>query len=305
MHDFFIKDFSKKIQKYISDDIHELSHDFPRLIFHYTNAQGIIGILSTHKIWATNLGFLNDPTEFVYSQNITIKTLRDFRKTQTSQHIVLLIDNLIKDIKSIHHSNSPFFISCFCEKEDLLSQWRSYGENGNGYAIGIYTNLIGLHTYNKETAFDIRPVIYNRNKQCLLITNLLNYIITYGNSINYLKRKNYFFENIHQELTGIFIDYLLIFKNPLYSEEKEWRAISISTTENLKFREKNNQIIPYIELDMSLYDDNKKCVLPVSDIKIGPTRNKKRAKVSVDCLCSKYGHFDCKISFSKVPLMNV
>jgi hypothetical protein len=29
------------------------------------------------------------------------------------------------------------YIACFSEKRDLLSQWRGYGANGEGYVIGI------------------------------------------------------------------------------------------------------------------------------------------------------------------------
>ncbi len=30
-----------------------------------------------------------------------------------------------------------FYVCCFCERDNLLSQWRSYGANGTGVSIGL------------------------------------------------------------------------------------------------------------------------------------------------------------------------
>ena len=42
----------------------------PDLLFHYTNAGGLLGILSTSRIWATNYRFLNDSSEIAYGAAI-------------------------------------------------------------------------------------------------------------------------------------------------------------------------------------------------------------------------------------------
>src|SRR5262245_9764361 len=33
----------------------------PSTLYHYTNAQGLYGMLATGRVWATNVAFLNDP----------------------------------------------------------------------------------------------------------------------------------------------------------------------------------------------------------------------------------------------------
>jgi len=35
----------------------------PRLIYHYTNDAGLIGIVEKGELWFTDAGFLNDPSE--------------------------------------------------------------------------------------------------------------------------------------------------------------------------------------------------------------------------------------------------
>jgi hypothetical protein len=37
-----------------------------KLRYHYTDAAGLIGILTSHRLWATDIRFLNDPSEGRY-----------------------------------------------------------------------------------------------------------------------------------------------------------------------------------------------------------------------------------------------
>lgn len=37
------------------------------LLYHYTSQHGLLGILGSQAVWATNTHFLNDPTEFVHA----------------------------------------------------------------------------------------------------------------------------------------------------------------------------------------------------------------------------------------------
>jgi hypothetical protein len=40
----------------------EVADEHP-LLFHYTDAAGLLGILETHQLWATHIGYLNDAEE--------------------------------------------------------------------------------------------------------------------------------------------------------------------------------------------------------------------------------------------------
>ncbi|MCI0477009.1 MAG: hypothetical protein L0Y55_12240, partial [Anaerolineales bacterium] len=45
-----------------------MKYDYPQLtspIFHYTSASGLMGILDSNTIWATNIFYLNDFAELV------------------------------------------------------------------------------------------------------------------------------------------------------------------------------------------------------------------------------------------------
>src|SRR6516164_4036522 len=39
----------------------------PPTLYHYTTAQGLLGIMESNRLWATNVRFLNDPSEIDYA----------------------------------------------------------------------------------------------------------------------------------------------------------------------------------------------------------------------------------------------
>lgn len=40
--------------------------DTPEILYHYTDAKGLLGILNSKQIWATSYRFMNDAREFEY-----------------------------------------------------------------------------------------------------------------------------------------------------------------------------------------------------------------------------------------------
>ena len=45
-------------------------------LFHYTTAAGLLGILGSSSLWATDLRFLNDAQEAVYARELFVEALR-------------------------------------------------------------------------------------------------------------------------------------------------------------------------------------------------------------------------------------
>jgi len=54
----------------------------PRLLYHYTDGTGLLGMLKTHRLWATNRRFLNDPTETNYAAAVILEVI-DGKKTES------------------------------------------------------------------------------------------------------------------------------------------------------------------------------------------------------------------------------
>jgi hypothetical protein len=106
-----------------------------KLIYHYTDSAGLLGIVSSNRLWASEASFLNDPTEGVLFPDLVISSIRKKRGGLTALE-TQVVSHFEDGLKKYPKPPSAFAIS-FCDDGDLLSQWRGYGSSGSGYAIGF------------------------------------------------------------------------------------------------------------------------------------------------------------------------
>jgi Protein of unknown function (DUF2971) len=128
--------------------------------FHYTNAAGLIGILSSESLYATDYRYLNDASEVgsirahivpIFESEVgqimralTAKGLlkEEYYKELGSRVDQLEAESLYRALVRAIDNVSPFFVLSFCRHHDgtdefengLLSQWRAYADGG-GFAI--------------------------------------------------------------------------------------------------------------------------------------------------------------------------
>ena len=129
-------------------------------VFHYTNSAGLVGILSSGSLFATDYRYLNDVTEAGVIRDlimpvfeaeiaeITPKLIEKkwLKKEYYDEHGVsahrLQAEKLYTSVVRATNNVTPFFVVSFCGHEEgtqafehgLLSQWRGYAEAG-GFAI--------------------------------------------------------------------------------------------------------------------------------------------------------------------------
>jgi hypothetical protein len=130
----------------------QVSKEHPTL-FHYTNWGGVEGILKNQTLWATNVRYLNDTSEYYLAKEpftqlllpIVRKSLdtllvnnRDI-KSYVDEHgglehqTDILVNDLVRSLYEV--SGDDYYVVSFCsEPKDeyvkshgLLSQWRAYG----------------------------------------------------------------------------------------------------------------------------------------------------------------------------------
>lgn len=97
------------------------SDPYPDRLYHYTNADGITGILSNHEIWMSNTAFMNDPTELKALENA-----KDMRDSDFARDAVKEKWRRLKDWRGIDKPN--YYMASFSKIPDSLGQWRAYGK---------------------------------------------------------------------------------------------------------------------------------------------------------------------------------
>lgn len=301
----------------------ELAPDPAEMLYHYTSSRGLLGILEEGRLWATNLEFLNDPTELTHTIGLAEKL--------TYEQIVLLsakeplfsdlLDGVFQSIDS-YASSFQFFATCFCQDGgDTLSQWRGYGDRGSGYSLGFSVQDLekGLERYTTEergTGVHLVKVVYSEEEQreriIHLLSELLNTLSRIVKELSEAEAKDQFPWMRNVFLVNLF-SYLFSFKNSGYSEEREWRIVMWGQTkggngdspatllETIHFRPSEQFVIPYTRLNLSPPDVQPER-LPVAEIVQGPRLQPEVGAKGLSTLKSEWGYDAVNIRESKIPL---
>ena len=114
--------------------------DEENVVWYYCNHSVFENIMSNHELWLSDITQSNDSNEIYKTLSLLESVFYDLSKAQFYEMGETLLnslaskfrDNVIK-VKNL----CIWFAMCFSEKKNSLSQWRTYGENGKGYAIGF------------------------------------------------------------------------------------------------------------------------------------------------------------------------
>jgi Protein of unknown function (DUF2971) len=278
-------------------------------LYHYTNANGIIGILNTQKLWATEIHFLNDAKEYVYSLDLINDILQ---KKEMGCKNINFRNVIQKTYMYLKGGTNEIYVCCFCEDGDLLSQWKGYSEWGNGYSIGFDVKL--LPRINRKFPYvniSIMKVVYDKAQQEKMILEEVNY---FENRVNILSNndkleiKNDDIHEIAACLASSLKYYCSYFKNYAFREEQEWRAIyrnSINSEEGrqiVKLRAEKQVLKPYLELDIGASAQKKEWSLPIQSIIVGPSTKKELCTSALEIYKLNNTKMDIKIIESKLAI---
>ena len=278
----------------------------PSILYHYTTPEGVIGILSSNRLWATDIRYLNDSSELLYAYEITLQELHERGKESESQ----LINTLIEQVQSaLHPSNKEniAYVACFCEKGDLLSQWRAYGNHVGGYAVGFQADRMKGSQF--PPLFQLKRVIYKPEIQRSLIRDVINEVCDLLETVT--KGETQYDGSTLINVFGHFLDdhlseLLPVFKSPAFEEECEWRAVFDfrykEQIDSIRFRAAYGNVIPFIDLDIAPFDKTGASKLPIIKIIHGPAIYPELTKKSLSLLAKRHGFDSIEIEGSSIPL---
>ncbi|NVO21250.1 MAG: DUF2971 domain-containing protein [Bacteroidetes bacterium] len=275
-----------------------LVQDFAGGLYHYTDLNGLIGIITKHDLWLTHSRFSNDENEM----NDGYRIAKEVLKTKREQAIT--DDYKSYTIRVEEYLDKPsqgVYICCFCEKNNLLSQWRSYGENGTGVSLGF--NPLG---FTQFTGPDLPPdsyglmrlwkVYYKDATKKDIIEQALDLIpqMHQGESDDYIAQR--VAEAIHF--------FLPTFKDPDFEEENERRLIftpSVNCQVKPLYRNRRQMLVPYFSLNDLLKSMIPDLRLPLISLTVGPGSRKEINRESVEMLLENHGYEGVKVDVSDTP----
>jgi hypothetical protein len=179
------------------------------LIYHYCPPSAFIEIVRSRSIWLSASYALNDISERSWGYTIFGKVVGKLREKTGDE----FIERLSQPV-SAGYFYSMQMIGCFSLDGDMLSQWRAYAGDGEGFAIGFVPRLMQL------PAKKLR-VIYDENDQA---EELLG---NFAHIYEVEKAKGFRFdEEFNSHLFMIGLD-LCAYKNPAFREEREIRLAHV------------------------------------------------------------------------------
>ncbi|MFC1532893.1 DUF2971 domain-containing protein [Thermodesulfobacteriota bacterium] len=299
----------KRIKLYKKDEL-------PPIIYHYTSQHGLLEIIKSKCFWATDIHYLNDFSEYDYSYNIVRRLLINLEvvflmqtgssgdnieigaNTQIDHPERKALDKTVEVFESFTTSTS--YLCSFSEEGDLLSQWRGYCPNGNGFSIGFDTEKL-MKIMNKYN-YNIVQCIYEVQDQERIVKQLIDELFSTLKKIGYEKE-----DKIFDEIIEFYLAFHLIaprLKDKSFKEEKEWRFcfsfIVKPAEKKILYREGKSFIIPYDSVPIA--DSNNE--IPIDRIIISPTPHKELSHNSLLEFLRQHKLNNIKIIDSEIPFRN-
>lgn len=261
----------------------------PSTLYHYTTQAGLIGILEKKVLWASKMQYLNDSSEFRHALSIT-KTVIETRKQQIKSDderiLITKIETVLRLLPTAH-----LFVGSLSAEGDLLSQWRGYCPDSNGFSIGF--NVDQLRKALSQQGFSLAPCIYKQTEQFHLIDELFADVLNIPNTLNediFSPQRNPGFANLSKQLgpqASIFMRDLLtlgsLLKHCSFTEEREWRIVCGVIPHihpEFRIRPGKSMLIPYREIQLCGNDQP----VSIDEIIVGPTPHPDLATQSADHL---------------------
>lgn len=273
-----------------------MGHKAPsKVIYHYTNRAGLIGILGTDTIWATDVEFLNDAQELEYARHVLTERLR--AKAEDGGERAGVLRGMASLLDPIKSTEEYFVVSayaaCFCEDRDLLSQWRAYGADV-GFAIGFYASELqelSCSTMSEGAVSQpasLHKIIYGLPGAQIAIEK-------YIENMEFIVGGDPDLEPPMQALNRA-LPILASIKHPAFAQEKEWRSLLVGWRgeDGLQFRASALGAVPYVGLE-----------LPagwLAEVVVGPGSHRDVLLKGVRRLLDKHGWGEVQIRASESPL---
>jgi hypothetical protein len=111
-------------------------------LYHYTDATGLKGIIEKKEIGFTSHRYMNDPSEISFGIDAAHEAIKRVPAYGLAQ---IFLDTLADalNVQAITQ-DLEYFLAGFSYARDDLGQWRAYGCNGRGFALGLSPKLFAV-----------------------------------------------------------------------------------------------------------------------------------------------------------------
>lgn len=273
------------------------------LAYHYTTLDKFISILEGQSLYFTNLNYLNDRTEYNHGVDMISDVISKIMPEHPHSDI---LESIERNIHLIFKSSR--YVACFSSNGDLLSQWRAYGNDGQGLAIGF--DPMNLENV-RNGIISGKYIHYKEEAQKNIIEEIIalstNYFIGIKAQYDWFDHDYTFL--VSKTIIEMLEEFISNFKHPSFEEESEFRLeytldgnMNKPERNAIQFRSNGRLIIPYVKLNYGEKEEQKYTKrLPIRKIILGPSLDFNLNKLSIEQLLKSMGYIDIEIVQSAIP----
>ncbi len=262
----------------------------PDILYHYTDADGLQGILESHSIRATHVLYLNDPHEVRHGQWLYEEALKKFGHRATGDKLDFLekCSSRFEHVKKDEENLPAAYCASLSKERDHLSQYRAYSDGGAGYSIGFSSKALmaslAPYQYATRPLFELIKLEYDLELQEKTMSKLLDNAWKSANDIStkHPADKTIIVERIAIACRDTVMRLSSYFKQEGFKDEAEWRFVptiwaapkALPLECYTRTRIRDGIFVPYLELPLGnehgVFDS-------VKEIWIGPKLHHKKA----------------------------
>ena len=257
-------------------------------LWHYTDAWGLQGILTSRAIRATHYAHLNDSTELILGEETVLSAATELLKEETDEHRVAWLTRFVESFRQTRLSQvaAPYVASLCADDGNRLSQWRGYGAHGAGYSIAFPALPKPIEVAGSSDAtLAIALVRMRYSVDALWVDACARFkaILDRASELRTKFRKDGIYGPTNGMLRMNAASLAVQLKHEGFKEEQEWRILAYpmrdfrqegtsilrARTDGkpvVQFRPSTRGLIPYVEIPLA--EDLPR--VPIAGVHVGP-----------------------------------
>ena len=204
------------------------------IIYHYCSLSTFLTIIKNKTLRLSNIIKSNDYLERSYLVSCCEDAINDYFQKHfsdpdhpnTKEIKDLVHKHLVAAVDELNQTALIGHVLCFSRKGDLLSQWRGYGDDGKGVAIGFDRTVLERF-FNQGTHLKLEDVIYRKAIDEEIKNFAEDSCATVQNALRHFPNGDKLTANIstacRQIVINLFLSKAMVYKNPGFEEEQEVR----------------------------------------------------------------------------------
>ncbi len=268
-------------------------------VYHYTDLSALQGIVEGRDLWLTNSRFSNDYEEGEHGKKIVAAAIaKRVERPDLDADQRKFAKDVSKRFAGAEEHN--IYVCCFCRKDDLLGQWRSYGSNGTGVSIGLETDqftwISGPDAPPELGLIYLWRVFYQEETQRRIVDECIE--LAYQSlDGDHEARIDLAVEAIHF--------FVPTFKNPDFEEEQEARLVFRPAPDcpvSPRFRVGRSMLVPYYSLqELANEAGIDEWRPPITSVRVGPSANREINRQGVQLMLDSTSYPRMMVEASNTP----